>query len=139
MNKTTGQLELETKLEALKLLQSETNDKVRDYQQQIADLQKQIDDHNKPELTPMQMDDIHNAVEKAVEGFDFSNTDQYEVEFGLDYDGKVHLESIDLQAAYELTDQIVTKICSLFKEAGCPEDEPTADQLNTQTVAEKII
>jgi hypothetical protein len=32
--------------------------------------------------------------------------------------------------------EIVTKVCNLFKEV---EDEPTADQLNTQTVAEKIV
>ena len=35
--------QLETNMAALKLLQSETNDKVRSYQQQIAELEKQID------------------------------------------------------------------------------------------------
>ena len=67
--------------------------------------------------------DQQEAVEKAVEGFDFSNTDNYEVEFGIDYDGKVHLENVDLQAAYELTENIVDKVCNLFKEAECPETD----------------
>ena len=54
--------QLETNMAALKLLQSETNDKVRDYQNQIAELEKQIEDINKPEITPMMIDNIHSAV-----------------------------------------------------------------------------
>ena len=114
--------QLETNMAALKLLQSETNDKVREYQNQIAELEKQIEDINKPEITPMMVDNIHNAIEKAVEGFDFSNNDNYEFEFGMEYDGKVYVESVNLQCAYELTEKIVNNVCSLFKEAACPED-----------------
>ena len=122
--------ELENKMAALKLLQSETNDKVRDYQQQIADLQKQIDDYNKPELTPKQLDDIHNAVENAVNDFDFEDTDNYHIEYELDYDGRVNANSLEFQHTYELTEKIVEKVLSLFKEADCPEDEPTNEDLN---------
>ena len=93
------------------------------YESDLLKAKQDLEDLNKPELTSNQLVAIHEAVEKAVEGYDFSNTDNYEVEFGLDYDGKVHLESVDLQAAYELTDQIVTKVCNLFKEADCPEDD----------------
>ena len=129
--------ELENKKAALELLQNETNDKLQDYKQQISILQKQIEDYNKPALTPKQLDDIHEAVEKAVEGFDFTNTDNYEFEYGMEYDGKVYCESVDLQCAYDLTEKIVDKVHSLFKEVDCPEDDNS--QVNTQTVAEKII
>ena len=110
---------------------------VVNYENDLATAQKQLEDINKPEITPMMVDEIHSAVEKAVEGFDFENTGNYEFEFGMEYDGKVHVESVGLQCAYELTDQIVTKVCNLFKEAECPEDDNS--QVNTQTVAEKII
>ena len=122
--------QLETNMAALKLLQSETNDKVREYQNQIAELEKQIEDFNKPEITPMMIDNIHSAVEKAVEGFDFSNNDNYEFEFGMEYDGKVYCESVGLQAAYELTEQIVNNVCNLFKEANCPEELDTTEPDN---------
>ena len=115
--------QLETSLAALKLLQSETNDKLESFKQQVKDTEKKLEDVSKPEITPLMMDNIHSAVEKAIEGYDFSNTDNYEVEFGMEYDGKVHLESIDLQCAYELTENLVDKICSLFKEAECPTEE----------------
>ena len=125
--------QLETNMAALKLLQSETNDKVRSYQQQIAELEKKIEDVNKPELTPAQLDDIQCAVESALENYSFSDCDNYETDFSLDYDGRVQLESIDLQDTYELTEMIVSKVHNLFKEADCPEDkeaEELSDELN---------
>ena len=119
--------QLETNMAALKLLQSETNDKVREYQNQIAELEKQIEDINKPEITPMMVDNIHNAIEKAVEGFDFNNTDNYEFEYGMEYDGKVYCETIGLQCAYDLTEKIVNSVMKLFKEADCPEELDTTE------------
>ena len=114
--------ELENKKAALELLQNETNDKLNDYKQQISILQKQIDDYNKPELTPMQVDAVHKAIEDAVDGFHFDEVDMYDVEFGMEYDGRVHLETIHLNAAYELTDRITNYVMNLFKEADAPED-----------------
>jgi len=122
--------QLETNLAALKLLQQETNDKLTDHKVQISLLEKQLEDINKPEITPMMIDDIHDAVEKAVEGFDFSNNDNYEFEFGMEYDGKVYVESVDLSCAYELTENIVDKVCNLFKEAECPTDENENNETN---------
>jgi len=126
--------ELENKKAALELLQNETNEKLQDYRQQISILQKQIEDYNKPALTPLQYDAIHDAVEKAVENFSFSDCDNYEVDFSLDYDGRVQLESIDLQDTYQLVEMIVDKVSNLFKEVNCPEDGHF-----TETIAEKII
>ena len=126
--------ELENKKAALELLQNETNEKLQDYRQQISILQKQIEDYNKPALTPLQYDAIHDAVEKAVENYSFSDCDNYEVEFSLDYDGRVQLESIDLQDTYQLVEMIVDKVSNLFKEVNCPEDGHF-----TETIAEKII
>ena len=126
--------ELENKKAALELLQNETNEKLQDYRQQISILQKQIEDYNKPALTPLQYDAIHDAVEKAVENYSFSDCDNYEVDFSLDYDGKVQLESIDLQDTYQLVSMVAEKVQDLFKEVNCPEDGHF-----TETVAEKII
>ena len=126
--------QLETNMAALKLLQSETNDKVRSYQNQIAELEKQIEDYNKPELTPAQLDNIQEAVEKAIENYSFSDCDNYETDFSLDYDGRVQLESIDLSCSYELIEMIVDKVHNLFKEADCPEELDTTEVDNHKPV-----
>ena len=122
-----NEMDLKTKIEGLEKAIKEHQDFTNTYQSQLKSTQQELVDYNKPEITPMMIDEIHSAVEKAVEGFDFSNNDNYEFEFGMEYDGKVYVESVDLQAAYELTDQIVTKVCNLFKEADCPEEELEAN------------
>ena len=110
------------KIEGLEKVIKEQQDSADMYKLQLEETKKQLDDYNKPEITPMMIDNIHSAIEKAIEGFDFSNNDNYEFEFGMEYDGKVYVESVSLQCAYELTEQVVNNVCSLFKEADCPED-----------------
>jgi len=122
--------QLETNLAALKLLQNETNEKLTDHKVQISLLEKQLEDYNKPELTPMQLDDIQEAVEKAVDQYDFSEADNYEFEPSLDYDGRVQIESIDLEDTHELVEMIVDKVHNLFKEADCPEELDTTEPDN---------
>ena len=113
---------LENKKAALELLQNETNEKLQDYRQQISILQKQIEDYNKPELTPKQLDDISDAVEDAVGNYNFDDVDMYDIELEMDYDGKVSAHTINLNETYRLVERIVEKVHSLFKEADAPED-----------------
>ena len=115
--------ELEVNLAALKLLEAETGVKHESFKQQVKDTEKKLEDVSKPELTPLQLDNIQEAVEKAVDGFNFDEVDNYDKEFGMEYDGKVHLESIDLTCSYELVEQIVQNVQDLFKEAECPTEE----------------
>jgi len=118
--------QLETNLAALKLLVSEHNEKTTDYKDQIASLEKQLEDYNKPELTLSQLDAIHKAIEKAVDRFDFSDTDNFEIDYSLDYDGRVQCESHEFNNSYNLVDEIVTEVCDLFKEADSPTEEENA-------------
>ena len=108
--------DLELKISGLEKAIKEHNDASATFQNDLKSTQKQLDDYNKPELTPAQLDDIQEAVEKAIENYSFSDCDNYEVDFSLDYDGRVQLENIDLQDTYELTEMIVDKVCNLFKE-----------------------
>jgi len=126
--------QLETNLAALKLLQSETNDKLESFKQQVQDTEKKLEDINKPALTPVYLDKIQEAIEEGVGNFSFDEQDNYNKEFGMEYDGKVYLESIDLTDTYELVEMITKQVHKLFTEA-----EDDNSELNTQTVAEKII
>ena len=119
--------QLETNLAALKLLVSEHNEKSNDYNKQIADLEKQIIDYNKPELTPLQLDKIYETIEKVVTDFDFNDTDNYEIDYSLDYDGRVQCESHEFINGADLVQELVDKVCNLFKEADAPKEENTTD------------
>jgi len=109
--------ELEVNLAALKLLEAETGIKHENFKQQVQDTEKKLEDINKPELTPLQFDKIQEAVEEGVGNFSFDDNDNYEKEFGMEYDGKVYLESIDLTCTHELVENIVKEVYKLFTEA----------------------
>ena len=132
-----NEVDLTTKIEGLKKAIAEHKDFAGNYESDLTKAEQQLKDLNKPELTPSHMDDIFEAVETGIENFDFSDTDNYSIEYGIEYDGRVHCESHELNDTYELTEKIVKKVHALFVEAECPEDDDS--QLNTQTVAEKII
>ena len=114
--------DLENKKAALELLQSETNEKLNDYRQQVSIIQKQIEDYNKPELTPKQLDDIQEAIEDAVGNYNFDDVDMYDIELEMDYDGRVSASTINLNETYDLVERIVRRVHDLFKEADAPED-----------------
>jgi len=118
--------QLETNIAALELLVNETADKSTDFKAQLEQAKKDLANVNKPVLTPMQLDDIQEAIEKAVGDFDFSDEDNYEKDFELDYDGRVQLSNFDLINHQDLVEMIVEKVHKLFVEAECPEESSDA-------------
>lgn len=116
-------VELEVKIEALQKLLGEKVTEQTNYQNQINDLEKQLADLNKPKLTPMQFDEVNEAIETAIGNFDFDNEDNYSIDFGLDYDSRVHCESFSFDNAYDLGQEIYLAICELFAEAECPDED----------------
>ena len=77
---------------------------------------KELASFNKPELTGSQLDDINEAVEKAVGNFDFDDSENYHTEFELDYDAKVTISSFEFQNAQELIEAVVKAVHKLFVE-----------------------
>ena len=116
-------VELEVKLEALQKLLDEKANEQASYASQIRDLEKQIEDLNKPKLTAKQFDEVSEVIETAIGNFDFSNEDNYSIDFGLDYDGRVHCESFSFDNAYDLHREIYEAVERLFAEAECPDED----------------
>ena len=119
-------VELEVKLEALqKLLEEKANEQTT-YQNQINDLQKQLEDYNKPELTTNQLSAIEDLISNAIGDFNFDVQDLYEIEYGLDYDARVFADNINFRDTYELTEAIVQAVTKFFKEVPNPDDTDTS-------------
>jgi len=134
-----NEMDLTTKIEGLKKAIAEHNDFAGNYASELEKVEKQLVDYNKPELEPVVFDQITDAVESVLSDFDWTDVDNYQdLEYELDYDGRVSLSNISFDP-YDLQEKVCNAVYKLFKEADAPEDEPTADQLNTQTVAEKVI
>ena len=123
--------ELQVKLKALQQLLDEQNTSANNYRNQIQELQKQLKDINKPKLTPLQFDELHEAVEEGVGTFDFDDSDNYSFDFHIDYDNRIAIESLTFDNADEIVREVYNQICELFAEAPAPENEiSTQEHLN---------
>ena len=109
--------ELQVKLETLQKLLDEKANEQASYASQIRDLEKQLKDINKPKLTPLQFDELRDAIEEAIGQWDFSDTDNYSIDYGIDYDGRVHCESFEFDNADDLARGIYEYVARLFAEA----------------------
>ena len=121
-NETMNEIDLKTKIEGLEKAIAEHKDFAGTYESDLVRAQQELKDYNKPELTPSQLDDVHEAIEAGISEYDFSDNDNYNIEYGIDYDGRITCESLELNDTYKLTETIVKKVQDLFKEI---EDEKT--------------
>ena len=104
------------KIEGLeKVIQEKKADGDR-YQDELKQTKQQLIDYTKPELTQGQLEAIEAAVDQAVNEFDFNDTENYEIDYSLDYDGKVQCESHEFIDSADLVEMIVSRVCNLFKE-----------------------
>ena len=120
-------LELQAKIEALQSALDTKMQESKAYQGQLDTLQKQLKDINKPKLTPLQFDELHDTIEEAVGQFDFDDQDNYDMDFHIDYDNRLAVESMSFLNTDELAREIYNNISELFTEADAPEDD---NQLN---------
>tara|TARA_B100000424_G_scaffold256402_1_gene236351 strand:- start:19 stop:369 length:351 start_codon:yes stop_codon:yes gene_type:complete len=90
-------------------------DKIGSLNMELKDKQQELEDVSKPVISAATMDVINDAVNYAVENYNFDNTDQYELDFSLDYEGRVQAETINLRDTYELMEAIVINIEKQFK------------------------
>ena len=90
-------------------------DKIGSLNVDLKNKQQELEDASKPVISSTTMDVINDAVNYAVENYDFDNVDQYELDFSLDYEGRVQAETINLTDTYELMEAIVTRVEKQFK------------------------
>jgi len=99
-------------------------EKISQLNMDLKSKQQDLEDASKPVISSTVMDVVNDAINHAVENYDFDNRDQYELDFSLDYDGRVQAETINLTDTYELVEAIVTKVEKQFK---IEQDDETND------------
>ena len=91
---------------------------------ELKDKQQELEDAGKPVISSTVMNVVNDAINYAVENYNFDNADSYELEFSLDYDSRIQAETINLTDTYELVEAIVTNVEKQFK---IEQDEETND------------
>jgi len=119
--------ELEVKISTLQTLVTQKNEELSEYTAQIQRLNDELKDLNKPKLTPLQFDELNEAIDTAIGQFDFDDQDNYDMDFHIDYDNRIAVESLTFHNADELVRVVYDEVRELFAEATAPEDD---NQLN---------
>jgi len=119
--------ELQVKIDQLTLSIDQSNMITRNYESEIAGLKKQLENLDKPKLTSEQFDKLVDAIETGIGNFDFSDTDNYSIDYSLDYDGRVQCESLEFDNADELGREIFEYVERLFGEANEDDNQENQD------------
>jgi len=78
--------ELQVKIDVLETIISDANIENAKHAEQLKTMRKQLEDVNKPKLTPAQFDKIYTAIEMGIETFDFDDLDNYSIDYGIGQD-----------------------------------------------------
>jgi hypothetical protein len=108
-------------------------EKINQLADDLTSKRKELADISKTKITGELYDEIGSAIEDAVEGFNFDDTEAYDFEFGMEYDGKVYVESVGMQSTYELTNFIMKHMDNKFNVL------PLSTEENTVTEVQKVI
>ena len=100
-------------------------EQVKDLEHDLKVATQRLEDCDKPKLTPKQFDALHRVIETSVENFDFNNSNNYNTEFGMEYDGKVYLDNIEFECHADLYEQIIQNVERLFGVADESDDTET--------------
>jgi len=108
--------ELEIKISTLQNLVIQKNEELASYAADIERLNDELKDLNKPKLTSVQLDELYEAIEQGIESFDFDDADNFDVDFHIDYDNRIAIESMSFLNADELAREIYDSVSELFSE-----------------------
>jgi hypothetical protein len=89
-------------------------DKIGSLNMELKDKQRELEDVNKPVISSVTLDIINDAVNSALEDYQF-DCGMFEYEFNLDYDNKIELSELTFTDTYDIVEAIVRNIEKQFK------------------------
>ena len=89
-------------------------EKIQQLNVDLKSKQQELEDVNKPEITVEQMDVINNAVNAALEDYQF-DCGMFEYEFNINYDNKLELSELTFTDSYDISEAIIMNITKQFK------------------------
>ena len=89
-------------------------EKIVSLQHDLREKEKDLEDVNKPEITAEQMDIINDAVNSALEDYNF-DCGMFDYEFEINYDNKLELSNLSFTDHYDIEEAIMMNITKQFK------------------------
>ena len=89
-------------------------EKIVSLQHDLREKEKDLEDINKPVISSNTMDIINDAVNEALEDFQF-DCGMFEYEFNVGYDNKLELSDLTFTDSYDISEAIIMNITKQFK------------------------
>ena len=90
-------------------------EKVSQLNKELTVKQQELTDINKPEMTGEMYDTLESCITEGIqEALGYMESDDLEKEFGMEYDGRVYLESFSIDES-PLVERVLKEIDNKFK------------------------
>ena len=89
-------------------------EKIVSLQHDLKEKEKDLEDINKPVISSTTLDVINDAVNEALEDFQFG-CGMFEYEFNVGYDNKLELSDLTFTDSYDISEAIILSIEKQFK------------------------
>jgi len=114
---------METNKELLEATVKGLQDKLKQLQTELNVKTLQLNNINKPKLNQSTLEIIYDCVTEGIEEFDFSDYDNYDFEYEIDYDGRIRTCSVEFNGCDYVREPIVKLIENKFNIIDDTEDE----------------
>ena len=82
--------------------------------QDLAEAQRKLKIADRPRITQDQMTEIQDTINEIVSNIDFTDCNNYDVDFEIDYDNRLAISNIEFNNTHEIVDDISSEIECLF-------------------------
>ena len=89
-------------------------EKIVSLQHDLREKERDLEDINKPVISSDTMDIINDAVNAALEDYNF-DCGMFEYEFNLNYDNKLELSDLTFTDSYDISEAIIMSITKQFR------------------------
>jgi hypothetical protein len=80
----------------------------------LVETQQRIAVIDRPKVTPDQIREIQDAIYQIVKNVDFTDSNNYDMDFEIDYDNRITVSSMDFDGAEGISDDICSEVSALF-------------------------
>ena len=106
--------ELQLKVDELTQSLDSFNKNTEMLKQDLAVAKRALEVADRPKITQNQMTDLIDAIHTVVGNIDFTDSNNYDMDFEIDYDNRIAVSNMEFNNSHEIADDISSEIECLF-------------------------
>ena len=106
--------ELERKVRELTASITTFNNDADLLKKDLADAHQRLAVIGRPRITQDQMTELQDAIHTVVGNIDFTDCNNYDMDFEIDYDNRIAVSSMEFNNSHEIADDIASEMEALF-------------------------